>query len=147
MYLWKQWTVRLSEVAYTLNTLELERWEVIHVFPRDANQALVLARQRSTSYDVREALENWVHEPEPEPAPAATSEPSSFDVILVGWGSKKIKVIKLVRELTGLGLKETKELVESAPVLLKQDISKVEAEECKARLEEAGATAELKPFS
>ena len=68
----------------------------------------------------------------------------NFDVILVEAGAEKIKVIKVVREITGLGLKEAKELVEGAPKALKEGVSKDEAESIKAQLVEAGATVEIK---
>ncbi len=71
-------------------------------------------------------------------------EKTEFDVILKEAGAKKINVIKAVRSITGLGLKEAKEAVEGAPTTLKEGISKEEAEEAKKLLEEAGATAELK---
>lgn len=76
-------------------------------------------------------------------APAA-EEKTSFDVILVGAGDKKIQVIKVVRELTGLGLKEAKELVDGAPKPVKTGIAKEEAESIKAKLEEQGAKIEIK---
>ncbi len=78
------------------------------------------------------------------PAAAAAEEKTEFDVVLVSAGDKKIGVIKVVRELTGLGLKEAKELVESAPKAIKEGASKDEAEDLKAKLEEAGAKVELK---
>ncbi|MEE8330115.1 MAG: 50S ribosomal protein L7/L12 [Thermodesulfovibrionia bacterium] len=81
-------------------------------------------------------------------APAATAaaaeEKTSFDVILTSIGEKKIQVIKVVRELTSLGLKEAKELVDSAPKPVKTDISKEESSAIKAKLEEQGATVEIK---
>lgn len=76
-------------------------------------------------------------------APAA-EEQSEFDVILTAAGSAKINVIKVVREVTGLGLKEAKELVDGAPKPVKEKISKADAEALKAKLTEAGATAEIK---
>ncbi len=76
-------------------------------------------------------------------APAA-EEKTEFDVVLAGIGDKKINVIKVVRAHTGLGLKEAKELVDSAPKAVKEGVSKEEAEKIKADLEEAGATVELK---
>ncbi|KGG79794.1 50S ribosomal protein L7/L12 [Caloranaerobacter azorensis] len=75
---------------------------------------------------------------------AAQEEKTEFDVVLSSAGSQKIKVIKVVRELTGLGLKEAKELVDNAPKTLKEGVSKEEAEELKAKLEEAGASVEIK---
>ncbi len=75
---------------------------------------------------------------------AAAEEKSEFDVMLVDAGSGKIGVIKVVRELTGLGLKEAKELVDGAPKAVKTGVSKDDAEAAKAKLEEAGAKVELK---
>ena len=80
----------------------------------------------------------------PADAGAAAEEKSEFDVILAGAGDKKINVIKEVRAITGLGLKEAKDLVESAPCVVKEGVSKEEAEEMKAKFEEAGAQAEVK---
>ena len=77
-------------------------------------------------------------------AGAAAEEQTEFDVVLTGFGGKKVGVIKAVREVTGLGLKEAKELVESAPAPVKEGASKDEAEEIKKKIEEAGGTAELK---
>ena len=77
-------------------------------------------------------------------APAAEEEKVSFDVILAAAGEKKIQVIKAVREVTTLGLKEAKDLVEGAPQPLKQGINKEEAEALKAKLEAEGATVEIK---
>ncbi len=74
----------------------------------------------------------------------AAAEKTEFDVILQSPGEKKINVIKVVREITGLGLKEAKELVDSAPKAIKEGVSKEEAEQIKAKLEEAGATVEVK---
>jgi large subunit ribosomal protein L7/L12 len=78
-----------------------------------------------------------------EAAPAA-EEKTEFDVILATTGEKKINVIKEVRAITGLGLKEAKDLVEAAPKAVKEGVSKDEAEKIKKQLEEAGATVELK---
>lgn len=75
---------------------------------------------------------------------AAVEEKSEFDVILSSAGGEKIKVIKAVREITGLGLKEAKELVDNAPKPIKEGASKEEAEELKAKLEEVGASVEVK---
>jgi large subunit ribosomal protein L7/L12 len=77
-------------------------------------------------------------------AGAAAEEQSEFDVILASAGDKKINVIKEVRTITGLGLKEAKELVEGAPKPVMEGVDKAEADELKAKLEEAGATVELK---
>lgn len=74
----------------------------------------------------------------------AAEEKDEFDVVLASFGEKKVAVIKAVREATGLGLKEAKDLVESAPAPIKEAAPKAEAEELKKKLEEAGATVELK---
>jgi large subunit ribosomal protein L7/L12 len=79
-----------------------------------------------------------------EGAAEAAEEKTEFDVILSGIGDKKIQVIKVVRALTGLGLKEAKEVVDTAPKPVKEAVSKEEAEEAKAQLEEVGATIEIK---
>ena len=75
---------------------------------------------------------------------ATAAEKDAFDVVLASIGDKKINVIKEVRAMTGLGLKEAKDLVEGAPNTVKEDLTKDEAEKIKAKLEEAGATVELK---
>lgn len=74
---------------------------------------------------------------------AAAAEKDEFNVVLKGAGEKKIQVIKVVRELTGLGLKEAKDLVDSAPKAVKEGVAKDEAEEMKTKIEEAGGTVEL----
>ena len=74
----------------------------------------------------------------------AAEEQTEFDVILASFGEKKINVIKEVRALTGLGLKEAKDLVEGAPKPIREAVGKAEADEVKAKLEEAGATVEIK---
>jgi large subunit ribosomal protein L7/L12 len=77
-------------------------------------------------------------------AAAPVEEKTEFDVVLNGAGEKKIQVIKVVREITGLGLKEAKDLVDGAPKVVKEAVSKEEAEAMKAKLEEQGAAVELK---
>lgn len=77
-------------------------------------------------------------------AGAAVEEQTEFNVVLTGFGDKKVGVIKVVRELTGLGLKEAKDLVESAPAVIKEAIPKAEAEDIKKKLEEAGGAVEIK---
>ena len=74
----------------------------------------------------------------------AAEEKSDFDVVLESAGAQKIKVIKVVREITGLGLKEAKEMVDGAPKAIKEGVAKEEAEEIKTKLEEVGAVVELK---
>jgi len=78
------------------------------------------------------------------PAAAPAEEKTDFDVILTGFGDQKIQVIKVARAVTGLGLKEAKDLVEGVPKPVKEGVSKDEAEEIKAKLEEVGATVEIK---
>lgn len=75
---------------------------------------------------------------------AAAEDKTEFDVVLANAGDNKIKVIKAVREITGLGLKEAKEIVDGAPKTLKEGVSKEEAEDMKAKLAEVGATVEVK---
>jgi large subunit ribosomal protein L7/L12 len=77
-------------------------------------------------------------------APAEAEEKDEFDVVLTGPGEKKIQVIKAVREITGLGLKEAKELVDNAPKSVKEGITKAEAEELQKKIEEVGGMVELK---
>ena len=77
-------------------------------------------------------------------APAVEEEKTEFDLVLTAAGDKKIQVIKVVRELTGLGLKEAKAVVDEAPKPVKEKVSKAEAEDMKKKLEEVGATVEIK---
>ena len=77
-------------------------------------------------------------------AAAAVEEKTEFDVVLTGVGDKKIQVIKVVREITGLGLKEAKDLVDGAPKTIKEKVTKAEAGEMKTKLEEQGASVEIK---
>ena len=78
------------------------------------------------------------------PAAEAAAEKTEFDVVLASFGDEKIKVIKVVREITGLGLADAKAVVEAAPKAIKEGVSKDEAEDLKKKLEEAGAKVELK---
>ncbi len=80
----------------------------------------------------------------PAAAEEAAEEKTSFDVVLTSFGDQKIQVIKVVRALTGLGLKEAKDVVEGAPKAIKEGVNKDEAEDAKKQLEEAGASVELK---
>jgi large subunit ribosomal protein L7/L12 len=75
---------------------------------------------------------------------AAAAEQDEFDVVLTGEGEKKVQTIKVLREVTGLGLKEAKEMVENLPATLKEGVSKEEGEDIKSKMEEAGAPVELK---
>ena len=78
------------------------------------------------------------------PAAAAVEEKTEFNVVMSGFGDNKVNVIKAIRTITGLGLKEAKDLVESAPALVKEGVSKADADSIKKQLEEAGATVEIK---
>lgn len=80
----------------------------------------------------------------PAAAAAVVEEKTEFDVVMASFGENKVGVIKAVREVTGLGLKEAKDLVESAPVTVKEGIAKADAEALKKKLEEAGAKVEIK---
>ena len=77
-------------------------------------------------------------------AAAAEAEKSEYDVVMTSFGDKKLDVIKVVREITGMGLKDAKDLVEGVPSKVKEGVSKSDAEEIQKKLQEAGATAELK---
>ena len=77
-------------------------------------------------------------------AAPAVEEKTEFDVIMTGFGDKKLNVIKVIREITGLGLKEAKDMVEGCPKAVKEGVSKDEADKIKAQLEEAGASVEIK---
>lgn len=80
----------------------------------------------------------------PAAAAAVVEEQTEFNVVLTGFGANKVAVIKIVREVTGLGLKEAKDLVEGAPQVLKEGVSKDDAEALKKKVEESGATVEIK---
>jgi len=77
-------------------------------------------------------------------APAAEAEQTQFDVILTSAGQAKLQIVKVVKEITGLGLKEAKDLVDAAPKAIKEKVSKAEAEQVKAQIEEAGGEVEVK---
>jgi large subunit ribosomal protein L7/L12 len=97
-----------------------------------------------TKFDVTAAAPMMMGAMPAAGAAVAAAEQTEFDVILAAAGSQKINVIKVVRELTGLGLKEAKDLVDGAPKPVKEKLSKQEAGEARARLEEVGATVEVK---
>ncbi|MBB6482199.1 50S ribosomal protein L7/L12 [Spirochaeta isovalerica] len=103
-----------------------------------------LIKAMEEKFDVSAAAPVMVAGGAAAPGAAAAEEQSEFDVILKGFGDKKIAVIKAVREITGLGLKEAKEVVEAGDKAVKEGVSKEEAETIKAKLEEAGASVELK---
>jgi large subunit ribosomal protein L7/L12 len=107
-------------------------------------EAAELSKALEEKWGVSAAAAVAVAGPAAAAAGPAVEEQTEFDVILTGDGGKKINVIKEVRAITSLGLTEAKALVESAPKAVKEGISKAEAEEIKKKLEEAGATVELK---
>ena len=106
-------------------------------------QAVDLGNYLKDTYGIEPAAAGAVIAPQGGPAEEA-EEQTAFDVVLTGIGAKKIPVIKVVREATGLGLKEAKDLVESAPTAVKEGVSKEEAEKMKAKFEAAGASIEIK---
>jgi large subunit ribosomal protein L7/L12 len=105
-----------------------------------------LTKAIEEKFDVKAAAPMAMAAAAPGAAPAAEAaeEKTEFDVVLKGAGAKKIQVIKVVREITGLGLKEAKDLVESAPKAVKEAVAKDEAEGFKKKLEEVGAEVEVK---
>ncbi|MBO6622700.1 MAG: 50S ribosomal protein L7/L12 [Balneola sp.] len=116
--------------------------ELVNLTIKEANE---LAKVLEEEYDIKPAAAAVaVAGPAGGGDAAGAEEQTEFDVVLEAAGGKKIAVIKEVRGITGLGLKEAKELVDGAPNTIKEGIAKAEAEEIKAKLEEAGATVELK---
>ena len=107
-------------------------------------EAAELATKLEETWGVSAAAPVAVAAAAPAEGGAAAAEKDEFDVVLAAIGDKKINVIKEVRAITGLGLKEAKDLVEGAPKPVKEGVGKDEAEELKKKLEEAGATVELK---
>ena len=103
-----------------------------------------LAKILKDEYGIEPAAAAAVAVAAPAAGPAAAAEKTTFDVILKSAGQAKLQIVKLVKELTGLGLKEAKELVDAAPKPVKEGVSKDEANSLKAQLEEAGAEVELK---
>ena len=105
-----------------------------------------LSKQIQDKFGVKAAAPVVMSGPMPAAGatPTAAEEKTEFDVFLTGAGDKKIQVIKVVRQLTSLGLKEAKELVDGAPARVKESLSKAQAEEAKAKLEEVGAQVEIK---
>ena len=99
---------------------------------------------KMTVMEVVELIEAMEEKFNVSAAAAAAEEKTEFDVVMTSFGSNKVAVIKTVREITGLGLKEAKDLVEGAPATVKDGVSKDEAAEIKKKLEEAGASAEVK---
>ncbi len=116
--------------------------QLVNLTIKEANE---LAKVLEEEYDIKPAAAAVaVAGPAAGGDAAAAEEQTEFDVVLKSAGPKKIAVIKEVRAVTGLGLKEAKELVDGAPGTVKEQVSKAEAEELKAKLEEAGAEVELK---
>ena len=107
-------------------------------------EASELVKDIEETFGVSAAAPAAVAVAAPADGGAAAEEKSEFDVVLEGFGDNKIAVIKVVREITGLGLKEAKEAVEGAPATLQEGVAKDKAEEIKAKLEEAGAAVTLK---
>ena len=103
-----------------------------------------LVKKLEDHFGVTAAMPMMAAMPGAGPAAAAVEEKTEFDVVLMAAGDKKINVIKVVRELTGLGLKEAKDLVDGAPKPVKEKVSKEEAQSVKQKLEETGASVEIK---
>ena len=115
--------------------------ELVNLTVKEVNE---LATVLKDEYGIEPAAAAVAVAAGPAAGAAAAEEKTEFDVILASAGDKKINVIKVVREVTGLGLKEAKALVDGAPAPVKEGASKEDAEALKAKLEEAGATVELK---
>ncbi|HOO95937.1 MAG TPA: 50S ribosomal protein L7/L12 [Proteiniphilum sp.] len=115
--------------------------ELVNLTVKEVNE---LAEILKTEYGIEPAAAAVAVAAGPAAAEAAAEEKTSFDVILKSAGSAKLAVVKAVKELTGLGLKEAKDLVDGAPSELKQGVTKDEADALKKQLEEAGAEVELK---
>lgn len=115
--------------------------ELVNLTIKEANE---LAKVLEDEYGIKPAAAAVAVAGPAGGGDAAADEQTEFDVVLESAGAKKIAVIKEVRGITGLGLKEAKELVDNAPNNIKEGVSKEEAEEIKSKLEEAGATVELK---
>ena len=107
-------------------------------------EVVELVEAMEEKFNVSAAAAVAVAAPVADGGPVAAEEKTDFDVVLTAVGEKKVNVIKAVRAITGLGLKEAKDLVESAPKAVKEGAPKADAEEAKKQLEEAGATVELK---
>ena len=107
-------------------------------------EAAELVKAMEEKFGVSAAAPVAVAAAAPAAAEAAAEAPSEVNVILASAGANKIPVLKLVREITGLGLKEAKDLVDGAPKPIKEGVKKEEADQIKAQLEEAGATVEIK---
>ncbi|GAA3954600.1 50S ribosomal protein L7/L12 [Pedobacter ginsengiterrae] len=115
--------------------------QLVNLTVKEVNE---LAQILKDEYGIEPAAAAVVAAPAGGDAPAAAAEKTSFDVILKEAGGQKLAVVKLVKDLTGLGLKEAKDLVDGAPKELKAGVAKDEAEALKKQLEEAGAVVEIK---
>ncbi|BDX36821.1 50S ribosomal protein L7/L12 [Tenuifilaceae bacterium CYCD] len=115
--------------------------DLVNLSVKEVNE---LAKILKDEYGIEPAAAAVAVAAAPAAGGAAAAEKTSFDVILKSAGGAKLQVVKLVKELTGLGLKEAKDLVDAAPKAVKEGASKEEAESLKAQLEEAGAEVELK---
>ena len=115
--------------------------QLVNLTVKDVNE---LAQILKDEYGIEPAAAAVAVAAGPAAGAAAAEEKTSFDVVLKAAGGEKLKVVKLVKELTGLGLKEAKELVDGAPSTIKEGLAKADAEGMKAQLEEAGAEVELK---
>jgi large subunit ribosomal protein L7/L12 len=116
--------------------------QLVNLTVKEVNE---LAKILKDDYGIEPAAAAPVMMAGPGPAAAAAvEEQTEFDVILKAAGDKKLEVVKVVKNLTGLGLKEAKDLVDGAPQVVKEKLSKAEAEALKKQIEEAGATVELK---
>ena len=115
--------------------------ELVNLTVKDVQE---LAKVLKEEYGIEPAAAAAVVAPAAGGEAAAAAEKTEFDVILKSPGAAKLQVVKVVKEITGLGLKEAKELVDGAPKAIKEKISKAEAEQIKAQVEEAGAEVEVK---
>ena len=115
--------------------------ELVNLTIKEANE---LAKVLEEEYDIKPAAAAVAVAGPAAGGDDAAEEKTSFDVVLTAAGASKLAVVKLVKDLTGLGLKDAKEIVDSAPKAIKEGIAKDEAEALKKQLEEAGATVEIK---
>ena len=115
--------------------------QLVNLTVKEVNE---LAQILKDEYGIEPAAAAVVAAPAGGDAPAAAAEKTSFDVILKEAGGAKLAVVKLVKDLTGLGLKEAKDLVDTAPKPIKEGVAKAEAEEIAAKLKDAGAEVEVK---
>ena len=115
--------------------------ELVNLSVKDVQELAIVLKEE---YGIEPAAAAVAVAAGPAAGPAAAAEQTEFDVILKSAGQAKLQIVKAVKEITGLGLKEAKELVDGAPKAVKEKISKAEAEQIKAQLEEAGGEVEVK---